>query len=54
MKLEKIEDDEWKVLDQQVLGVIRLTLTRNVAHNMAEAKTTVEIMSIMLDMYEKL
>ena len=36
-----------------MLGVIRLTLTKNVAHNVAEAKTIAEMMSILSDMYEK-
>ncbi|PON51309.1 Pol-like polyprotein/retrotransposon [Trema orientale] len=52
-KPEKMEDDDWQLLDRQVLGVIRLTLTKNVAHNVAEAKTTAEMMSILSDMYEK-
>ncbi|PON33693.1 hypothetical protein PanWU01x14_350650, partial [Parasponia andersonii] len=52
-KPEKMEDDDWQLLDRHVLGVIRLTLTKNVAHNVAEAKTTAEMMSILSDMYEK-
>ena len=32
-KLEGMKDDEWKLLDRQVLGVIHLTLSKNVAHN---------------------
>ena len=34
-KPEGMKDDEWKLLDRQVLGVIRLTLSKNVAHNVA-------------------
>ncbi|PON45251.1 hypothetical protein PanWU01x14_260810 [Parasponia andersonii] len=48
-----MENDDWELLDRQVLGVIRLTLTKNIAHNVAEAKTTAEMMSIMSDMHEK-
>ena len=50
-KPEKMENEEWNLLDRQVLGVIRLTLIKNVAQNVAETKTTLEMMSILLDMY---
>ena len=53
-KPEKMENDDWEFLDRQVLAVIRLTLTKSVAHNVAEVKTTVEMMSILSDMYENL
>ncbi|RVW83913.1 Retrovirus-related Pol polyprotein from transposon TNT 1-94 [Vitis vinifera] len=32
--------EEWALLDRQVLGVIRLTLSRSVAHNVVKEKTT--------------
>ena len=32
-KPETMKDDEWTLLDKQVLGVIRLTLSRSVANN---------------------
>ena len=48
-----MEDEAWNLLDRHVLGVICLTLTKNVAYSMAEAKTTLEMMSILWDMYQK-
>ncbi|XP_073138911.1 uncharacterized protein [Henckelia pumila] len=52
-KSGKMEADEWELLDRQVLGVSQLTLTKNVTHNVKEANTTEEMMSILSDMYEK-
>ncbi|XP_030941611.1 putative disease resistance protein RGA4 [Quercus lobata] len=34
-KPETMKDDEWNLLDKRVLGVIRLTLSRSVTHNVA-------------------
>ena len=48
-----MKDDEWNLLDRQVLGVIRLTLSKNVAHNVAKEKTTAGLMKALSDMYEK-
>ncbi|XP_013589128.1 PREDICTED: glycine-rich RNA-binding protein 10-like [Brassica oleracea var. oleracea] len=39
-KPEKMDQDEWELPDRQVLGIIRLTLSKNVAHNVAKEKTT--------------
>ena len=36
-----------------MLGVIRLTLTRSVAHNVMKEKTTVDLMKALSRMYEK-
>lgn len=52
-KPEKMDQDEWELLDRQVLGVIRLTLSKNVAHNVAKEKTTEGLMKVLSDMYEK-
>ncbi|KAJ0088517.1 hypothetical protein Patl1_32912 [Pistacia atlantica] len=52
-KPEKMSDEDWAVLDRQVLGVIRLTLTKNVASNVAKETTTTGLMKILSDMYEK-
>uniref|UniRef100_A0A2N9IPG8 Integrase catalytic domain-containing protein n=1 Tax=Fagus sylvatica TaxID=28930 RepID=A0A2N9IPG8_FAGSY len=52
-KLEDMEDAEWTLLDRQVLGVIRLTLSRTVAHNVVKEKTTAELMTALCGMYEK-
>nr|KYP42874.1 Retrovirus-related Pol polyprotein from transposon TNT 1-94 [Cajanus cajan] len=52
-KPEGMKDDEWFLLDRQALGVIRLTLSRNVAFNIAKEKTTVGLMTALSSMYEK-
>ena len=40
IKPEAIKVEEWALLDRPVLGVIRLTLFRSVAHNVVKEKTT--------------
>ena len=45
---------EWALLDKQVLGVIKLTLSRSVSDNVIKEKTTVDLMKALSDMYEKL
>ena len=52
-KLEGMKIEEWNLLDRQVLGVIRLTLSKNVAHNAAKEKNTVDMMQVLAKMYEK-
>ncbi|KAK4485212.1 hypothetical protein RD792_007839 [Penstemon davidsonii] len=52
-KPESMKDDEWKLHDRQALGVIRLTLSRNVAFNIAKEKTTAGLMKALSSMYEK-
>ena len=47
------EEEEWSFLDRQVLGVIRLTLTRSVAYNIMKEKITVDLMKALSSMYEK-
>ena len=32
-KLDTMKDDEWTLLGRLILGVIRLTLSRSIAHN---------------------
>nr|CAN81228.1 hypothetical protein VITISV_038889 [Vitis vinifera] len=41
------------LLDRQVLGVIRLTIFRSVAHNVVKEKTTSDLMKALSGMYEK-
>ena len=48
-----MEEEEWCVLERQVLGVIRLTLTRLVEHNIVKEKTTADLMKALSSMYEK-
>ena len=45
---------EWALLDKQVLGVIKLTLSRSVSDNVIKEKTTVDLMKALSDKYEKL
>ena len=49
-----MKNDEWILLDRQVLGVIRLTLSRSVAHNVVKEKTTADLMKALSSMYKKL
>ena len=37
-KPDDIKEDDWNLLDKQALGVIRLTLSRNVAFNVVKEK----------------
>ena len=48
-----MKDEEWALLDRQVLGVIRLTLSRSVAHNVMKEKTIADLMKALSNMYEK-
>ena len=48
-----MKDDEWTLLDRQVLGVIRLTLSRSIAHNVVKEKITADLMKALFGMYEK-
>ena len=38
-KPKNMKDEDWNLLDRQVLGVIRLTLLRSVAYNVMTEKT---------------
>ena len=42
------------LLDKQVLGVIKLTLSKSVAHNVVKEKTTTDLMKALFGMYKKL
>ena len=39
-KPDTMKDEVWNLLDRQVLGVIRLALSRSVAHNIVKENTT--------------
>ena len=52
-KLETMKDEDWNLLDRQVLGVIGLTLSRSVEHNVVKEKTIVDLMKALSSMYEK-
>ena len=51
-KPEAMKAEEWALLDKQVLGVIRLTLSRPVTHNVVKEKTTTDLMKTLSGMYE--
>ncbi|KHN08937.1 Retrovirus-related Pol polyprotein from transposon TNT 1-94, partial [Glycine soja] len=53
VKPEDMKQEEWNLLDRQALGVIRLTLAKNVAFNIVNEKTTTGLMKALSDMYEK-
>ena len=48
-----MEAEEWALFDRQVLGVIRLILSRSVAHNVVKEKTTTDLMKALFGMYKK-
>ena len=51
-KPEAMKAEDWALLDRQVLGVIRLTLSRPVAHNVVKEKTTADLMKALSGMYD--
>ena len=53
-KPETIKDEDWNLLDRQVLRVIRLTQSRSVAHNVVKEKTIMDLMRALSSTYEKL
>ena len=53
MKPKTMKDEDWNLLDRQVLGVIRLTLSRSIAHHVVKEKTVVDLMKVLYSMYEK-
>ena len=53
-KPKTMKDEEWNLLDRQVLGVIRLTLSRSVAHNVVKENTMVDVMKALFGIYKKL
>ena len=52
-KPETMKVEEWAFLDRQVLGVIKLTLSRSIAHNVIKQKTIADLMKALSGMYEK-
>ena len=52
-KPEKMSDEDWEVLDRKTLGTIRLSLASQVAFNIKNEKTTMELMATLSRMYEK-
>uniref|UniRef100_A0A803MF12 CCHC-type domain-containing protein n=1 Tax=Chenopodium quinoa TaxID=63459 RepID=A0A803MF12_CHEQI len=48
-----MKEEEWKILDRQALGVVRLTLAKSVAYNVKDVTTTVGVIKALTNMYEK-
>ncbi|KAL8157159.1 hypothetical protein AgCh_002026 [Apium graveolens] len=48
-----MKDEDWKLLDRQALGVVRLTLAKNVAYNIVKETTTYGLIKALSNMYEK-
>jgi len=42
-----------KIIDRELLGVIQLTLSRSVVHNIMKEKTTMDLIKVLSSMYEK-
>ncbi|MCO5572020.1 hypothetical protein L7F22_025771 [Adiantum nelumboides] len=53
IKPSTMMDEAWKVLDHKALETIRLCLASLVAFNIAEQKTTQELMTTLDALYEK-
>ncbi|KAL4556669.1 hypothetical protein LXL04_034824 [Taraxacum kok-saghyz] len=53
IKLEDMKEDDRLLLDRQALGVVRLSLAKNVAYNIASIKTTHDLLKALSDMYER-
>ena len=45
---------DWDILDKKALGFVRLTLTKNVTFNVKNVTSTMDIMKVLADTYEKL
>ncbi|GKC96804.1 hypothetical protein Tco_1162246 [Tanacetum coccineum] len=45
--------EDWTLLDRQALGVVRLSLAKNVAYNVVNEKTTYGLFKALSNMYEK-
>ncbi|KAJ0813209.1 putative RNA-directed DNA polymerase [Helianthus annuus] len=46
-------DEDWKLLDRQALGVVRLSLAKSVAYNIVNETTTYGVLKALSNMYEK-
>nr|KYP41399.1 hypothetical protein KK1_037233 [Cajanus cajan] len=43
---------DWELLDRRTLGIVRLTLMKNVAYNIVNEKMTYGLIKVLLNMYE--
>ena len=48
-----MSQEDWNLLDRQALGVVRLSLAKNVAYNIASVTTTYGLLKALSDMYER-
>jgi hypothetical protein len=46
-------DNYWALLNRKALAVIRLSLSKSIAHNVVKEKTTSGLMAALSSMYEK-
>ncbi|XP_071718541.1 uncharacterized protein [Rutidosis leptorrhynchoides] len=53
IKPKGMSDANWSLLDRQALGVIRLSLAKNVAYNVVNEKMTFTCLKALSNMYEK-
>ena len=53
VKPESMTEEKLKLKDRRALGLIRLTLSRNVAFNIVKEKTTSGLLKALSNMYEK-
>ena len=53
VKPESMTEEKWKLKDRQALGLIRLTLSRNVEFSIVKEKTTSGLLKELSNMYEK-
>jgi acyl-activating enzyme 14 len=52
-KPENMQEEDWLLLDRKFLGIIRLSLSRRVAHNVTKERSTARLMEASSGMYEK-
>ena len=50
VKSDTMTTEQWKLKDRQALGLIRLTLSRNVAFNIIKEKTTLDLLKALSNM----
>ncbi|KAL7619258.1 hypothetical protein Lser_V15G01625 [Lactuca serriola] len=52
-KLFLMKQEDWELLDRQTLGVVLLSLAKNIAYNIANEKTTYGLIKALSIMYKK-
>ena len=48
-----MQEEDWLLLERQVMGIIRLSLSRRVAHNVTKERSTAILMESLSGIYEK-